>query len=220
MTKLVRFRTLLAMAALMVAPAACSKDSDTRHEADRAAERVNDKVEDLNKPREVAEAADHGAGDLVDRDAVGDRDLEGNPAPKSGTYLHDDRVDGADRNENATELQQATAEFEQKRSVRVQTMRSVHAIAASQAMLINAMAEAYPLVEKDRVELNEKQQIFQMRLDEAGNAIQSLELVEPADWEARSDAATKALERAEDARSDAWDALNDADRIHDRTSMR
>ena len=39
--------------------------------------------------------------------------------------------------------------------------------------------------------------IFQMRLDEAGNAIQSLELVEANDWETRNDAASKALERVE-----------------------
>lgn len=184
MSHLVRFRSVFIGAALLVAPA-CSKETDTKRDVDRAAERVNETASDLREPREV-----------------------------------DDRSELAESQEDADALERASADFMERRSVRVQTMRAVHAIAASQAMVVHALTEAFPLVDQDRAEVSEKLQIFQMRLDEAGNAIQSLELVEPADWESRGDEATRALERVEDAREDAWEALNDADRIGDRTSMR
>ncbi|MBA3454843.1 MAG: hypothetical protein H0T42_17275 [Deltaproteobacteria bacterium] len=244
MTSLTRFRSMLVAASLFAASAACTQKSETRREADRAAEAVKDQVEDLQEEsrdladtaKDKAEIADNGTADMVDRDVIGDRDdtrydsvddvsrdVARNTQSRQD-QIADDVDDVADDakevGKNARELADASSEFRYRKMVRIQTLRAVHAVEASQPMLINAFAQSFPLVEKDRGEVNEKLVIFQMRLDEAGNAIQSLELVEAKDWEVRNDAASKALDRAEDAREEVWESLRDADQIGDRTSMR
>ena len=274
MTSLIRFRSMLVAASLLAASAACTQKSETRKEADRAAEEVRDRTDDLKEEsRELADTAkdrsddinaidevrrsprvaDQGTGDMVDREVVGDRELPGNSAPATGQPMDrganeryesvgevsrdvarksgdpQDRIadglddisdDAKDVGKQAGALADASNEFKYRKMVRIQTLRAVHAVEASQPMLINAFAQSFPLVEKDRAEVNEKLVIFQMRLDEAGNAIQSLDLVEAKDWEARNDAASKALDRVEDAREEVWESLREADQIGDRTSMR
>jgi len=200
MTNLVRFRSFLAAAALVAASTACTEKSETRREADRAARTVNDRVEDLKEEsRDLTETA---------KDRADDVDVE------------DIADEAKDVGKRARQLEDANNEFKYRKMVRIGTLRAVHAVAASQPMLINAFTEAFPLEANDRGQVQEKLVIFQMRLDEAGNVIQSLELVEANDWETRDDAATKALERVEAARDDAWEALAEADRTDDRTSMR
>jgi len=196
MTNLIRFRSVLVAASLLAGSAACTQKSETRREADRAAEAVEDQIEDLKEEsRDLAKTAkDDDVEEIAD--------------------------DAKDVGEHARELANASNEFRYRKMVRIQTLRAVHAVEASQPMLINAFAQALPLVEKDRGEVNERLVIFQMRLDEAGNAIQSLELVDAKDWEARDDAVSKALERVEAAREDVWESLREAERTGDRTSMR
>lgn len=273
MNKLRSLRNVAIAAALLAGTAACDKDNETRKQADRAAENVNDQVEDLredskdlaetaaDKREDVREEANESAKDTVEdmndlRDESTDTKLRRNLGVDDDRVVVRDRVVDTDdlreeakdvdenareriadvRDEardsakdvaedmagvgtNARELSEAQNEFEYRRMVRIQTLRGVHAVGASQPMLINSIATSYPLEASDRAKVNEKLQVFQMRVDEAGNMIQSLEQVGPADWEARNDAATKALERLEDAREDAWEELHDADLI-DTTSMR
>lgn len=251
MTRLFTFRSLLIAAGLFTA-SACSK-SETRGAADRAAENVNNQVEDLQEQsRDLAEMAKDKADDprpnAVDesikqnadgtvettipqrtahdgRDSIGEVSAYvGEKANVAREQVADDLEDIAeeakDVGKNARQLDDAQNEFKYRRMVRIGTLRAVHAVSASQPILINAIATSFPFVDKDRAEVSEKLAIFQMRLDEAGNAIQSLELVEANDWETRNTAATKALDRVEDASDDVWDAIDDADRIGDKTSMR
>lgn len=222
MTNLIRFRSMLVAASLLAGSAACTQKSETRQQADRAAESVKDQVEDLKEEsRDLAETAKDKTDDRVGVGEVSAYVGENAGVAKERLAGADEVADDAkDVGKNARELADASNEFKYRKMVRIQTLRAVHAVEASQPMLINAFAQAFPLVEKDRGEVNEKLLIFQMRLDEAGNAIQSLELVEAKDWEARNDAVSKALERVEDAREDVWESLRDADRTADRTSMR
>ncbi len=231
MSNLIRFRSILVAASLLASSAACTQKSETRREADRAAENVKDQVEDLkNESRDLAESAkESGNAEMVDRDLVDDdRRLPDTTASRTDTVvgraadkgMNEVADDAKDVGKNARELADASNEFKYRKMVRIQTMRAVHAVHASQPNLINAMAQSFPLVEKDRGEVNEKLVIFQMRLDEAGNAIQSLELVEAKDWEVRNDAASKALDRVEDAGDEVWESLKDAERTDGRTSMR
>ncbi len=246
MSSLLRFRSMLVAASLLAGSAACTQKSETRQEADRAAENVKDQTEDLkDESRDLAETAKDKSDDInaiddvirpttepsikgTPRDRVDSVDdvsayVGDNPQPTKERLMDDvdDIADDAkDVGENARELADASNEFKYRKMVRINTLRAVHAVQASQPNLINSMAQAFPLVEKDRGEVNEKLVIFQMRLDEAGNAIQSLELVEAKDWETRNDAASKALERVEDAGEEVWESLKDADRTGDRTSMR
>lgn len=222
MTNLIRFRSMLVAASLLAGSAACTQKSETRQQADRAAESVKDQVEELKEEsRDLAETAKDKTDDRVGVGEVSAYVGENAGVAKERLAGADEVADDAkDVGKDARELADASNEFKYRKMVRIQTLRAVHAVEASQPMLINAFAQGFPLVEKDRGEVNEKLLNFQMRLDEAGNAIQSLELVEAKDWEARNDAVSKALERVEDAREDVWESLRDADRTRDRTSMR
>ncbi len=249
MTRLLTFRSLLIAAGLFTVTA-CDTKSETRKAADRAAETVNHQVEDLEREsRDLAEVAKDRTDDINAIDGTRKQKADGTLEPtlpqrtthdgpdsvaevseyvgkKAGVDervadgLKDIAAEARDVGKNARELDNANNEFKYQRMVRVGTLRSVHAVAASQPMLIHAIATSYPFIDKDRAEVSERLVIFQMRLDEAGNAIQSLELVEASDWETRNDAATHALERVEDARDEVWKAVDDADLISDKTSMR
>lgn len=59
-----------------------------------------------------------------------------------------------------------------------------------------------------------------MRRDETGNLIQGLERVEANEWGDRNKAASDAIMSVDDAREEAWEALDEASQHMDRTSMR
>lgn len=118
-----------------------------------------------------------------------------------------------------TATRDALAEFEYQRMVRVQTLRAVHAIAAAQPVLIGAIASAQAMPQADRARVNEKVALLQMRLDESANLIQSLDGVGPERWVDREREVSDAMNRLEDARADAWEALDEANQL-DQTSMR
>jgi hypothetical protein len=86
-------------------------------------------------------------------------------------------------------------------------------VVATQPMLISTISTQTALTDKARADLAEKMQVFQMRIDEAGNAIEAVQSTDATSFEDRNDDASKAMDRLEDAREDAWEALNDGDRI-------
>jgi gas vesicle protein len=196
--------TYLAIALGLATAAACNKDK-TRDNAESAAEAVQDKTEDLkDESKDLAETAKDKAEDLRDesKDLAEDVKDESKAMMKEGIAARD-----------------AQKEFEYQRLVRIQTLRAVHGIASSQPMLINAIAQSQPLVAADRAKINEKVLLIQMRLDESANLIQALEGVDAANWVDRERVVADAMGRLEDARSDAWEALDEAKHI-DQTSMR
>lgn len=259
MTNFIRFRSVLLGAALVAAPAACNKDTDTANDSDRAAERVRDKVEDLREEsRDVVETArDHRddlrdkAGDkaedtiedvndlkdetrerVADRDDVDETVDEAHDVAENARENRDDVREKAadtaeavidehqDVAEQAMNVKHAQFDFGYARLTRVGTLRAIHGLAQSQPALINAFAHDVELTDKERGLINEKLMIFQNRLDEAGNQLETLATVPAETWEQRHAVANQAMERLEDAREDAWEALHDADRAGDRTSMR
>ena len=119
----------------------------------------------------------------------------------------------------AADLAKAQTTFEVQRETRLATLRSVHSVIASQTRYLGAMATALPLTVPARASVNEKLAVFQMRIDETGNAIQALQTIDAPAWDARHLEVNQAMDRLEDARKDAWKSLSDAKRI-DRTSMR
>lgn len=249
MRNLVRFRNCLFAAALLGGVAACDKNSDTGDRSNFAAEQVKENVEDVHEEsRDLAEVrvedrddavVDNGQADMVDRRAVGERAIAGNSDPVTGNMMDADVHDGVasgvdlekvkridqladeqrDIGKNANELADAQAEFAVQKRARIATLRAVHGVHASQPMLINALVQSFAIEQDDRAEVNEKLQIFQTRLDEAANAIATLDGADVNAWRDRNDTATKAVEAVEDAREDAWDELEDADRVDNRTSM-
>lgn len=255
MTSFKTFRNVFVAAAMLIAPAACNKDK-TGKEADRTAEAVKDKADDLrDEARDVAETSADRREDLTDKAAdkakdtakdvadlakdTADRsakaqernadqaadvrddiqDRRNTVAEKARDNAGDIADEAKDVGNGARKLADAQHDFAYAKMVRVQTLRAIHAVEASQPMLISSFSASLPLVEGDRNLVNEKMQIFQMRLDEAGNQIETLNGVDAASWEQRHDDVNKAMDRLDDAREDAWKALDDAKRL-DRTSMR
>lgn len=124
-----------------------------------------------------------------------------------------------DVGKEANDLRTAEDDFKYNRMVRIQTLRGVHAVASTEPPVINAFASSVPLQPGDKAAIAEQLQIFQMRLDDAANQIQALATVDAGTWDQRSDDVKKAMDRLDDARKDAWKALDGAKRL-DQTSMR
>ena len=207
-----RLGKLFVAAAIAVLPMAC-KD-DVRKDADKAAENVQDQREDLREEsKELKEAIKDTKEDVRDQ-AIADTDMGRELNEKQAENNAEDIADNSKEvAEQAGELKTAEADFAVRRGNRVAQLRSVHSVVASQPMLINTLAGVTALTDKARADLSEKMQIFQMRVDEAGNTIEMLQTTDANGFEDRNDAASKAMDRLEDAREDAWEALNDGDRI-------
>lgn len=115
--------------------------------------------------------------------------------------------------EEQVELVEAESEFERTRALRIAVLRAEYEVIATQPMLISTMAKNFRLTDASRGEINEKLSVFQMRLDEAANFLLGLERADAEVWKERERAATKAMERLEEARKNAWDALDDAPKV-------
>ena len=112
-------------------------------------------------------------------------------------------------------------DFEQRKQARIATLRALHGLFAAEPGLIHALAQVQDVSAADRAHIAERLQIFQTRVDEADNAIESLAIASREDWDRRDAVATHAMERAAEARLDAWEALVDSKRAAPaRTSMR
>lgn len=208
-----RFANLMMATALAVLPAMACKN-ETRKEADQAAENVKDQREDLAEDsKDLKEAVKDQQENLADRNeadtGVG-RSVNNKQIEHNANEIADQSKAIA---ENVGELKTAESTFDLKRYNRAAQLRNIHSVIASQPVLINVLAGVTPLTDKARAELAEKMQVFQMRVDEAGNAIEAIQTADADGFETRNDAAAKALERLNDAREDAWEALNDGDRL-------
>ena len=189
---------------------------------DKAADKAEDTAKDM---KDLAQNTADRTTKALDKSADQANDVKGDIEDRRATVsekARDNARDIADEAKDvgagARKLANAEHDFKYAKMVRVQTLRAVHAVIASQPMLINAFSSSLPIVESDRTLINEKLQILQMRLDDAGNQIETLNGVEAASWDQRHDDVTKAMNRLDDARKDAWKALDDAKRL-DRTSM-
>jgi hypothetical protein len=184
---------MLAVVAAIVAVPACK--SETSREAEKAAENVREQAEDLREEkRELDEER---------------RDISENIAEESKDVVEQSK----DVSKEAEELAGAQDDFNRRKAIRVDELRMLHSVIATQPMLINVFASVEPFTERARASANEKLTLFQMRLDEAANAIEALQSAGSASFEARDDEADEAMNRLEEAREDAWEALHDGDRI-------
>jgi len=192
-----RIGKILMATAIAVLPVACK--NSTRKEADKAAENVKDQREDVKE-------------DVKDLNgAIKDQVKETNET--ANKEMKDVNEQTAELKENVNELNNAEGDFSVRRGARATQLRTIHSVVASQPMLINALSGVTALTDKARATLSEKMQVFQMRVDEAGNAIEAIQAADAAGFEEKNDAAAKAMDRLKDARDDAWEALNDGDRI-------
>jgi hypothetical protein len=108
------------------------------------------------------------------------------------------------------EHRDARYDFEAKRAERVTKLRAVEHVIAVQPQMITTLSNVFPVVE--RADLDDKLATFRLRVDDADKLIQGLQAAAPGDFKDRDDAASKAMDRLDDARKDAWKALKDAKR--------
>ena len=215
-----RLGTLFVATALF--GAACKDGSD----AERAAENLQDQREELaEETRELKEAVHEQGEDQrellesqVDRSS--DR-VAGLPGRSTGR-LNEEEIEHnaneiADESEDiadqAKDVKSAALEFQQQRAERTAALRSLHQVIGAQPNMIQTFAGMMPFTDRAQAELNDRMQTFQMRLDEAGNAIEALDGAEAASFDERDAAARDAIDQLEEARDAAWEALNDGDRI-------
>ncbi len=191
---------------------------------DKAGDKAADTIEDVNDLKKdmhdrVASDTDETVDEAheVADNARDNRDAVREKAADNAKDVSDEMKDVS---KEAADTKHAQFDFGYARLTRVGTLRAVHALALSQPQLINAFAHDVTLNDKERGLVNEKLQILMTRLDEAGNQIEALASVPAETWEQRHDDVNKAMDRLEDARDDAWDALHAAEKANARTSMR
>jgi len=216
---------------------------DLRDESRDVAETATDRRGDLNdKAKEVANDTAKDVNDLAkDVQDRADNDNQKKAIDKDVDQANDLAKDSADRRDDirdkatvvakdvadeqkdvgheARELRDDQDEFKFRRLVRVQTLEGVLGVARAQPALVNAFAHNFGYADADRAQVDEKVQILQSRLDDAANQVKALKQVDAQTWDQRSDDVDKAMDRVEDARKDAWQALKDAKK-NDQTSMR
>jgi hypothetical protein len=110
-----------------------------------------------------------------------------------------------------------SADFAARRQLRARALEAQLQVIATQPMLINTIAQVFPLTEAGRARVTEKLVALQMRFDEAKNQIGLVRTSLPDQLEAADAKATDAMKKLDDARKDAWDALDKAPRT-DRSS--
>ncbi|HEU0032199.1 MAG TPA: hypothetical protein VFQ53_16305 [Kofleriaceae bacterium] len=131
----------------------------------------------------------------------------------SGCREPGSRVERTEQAAKAQELDDAKAEFAHHRALRIGTFRGEHLVARTQPMLVSALASATPLTAAAQADITDKIRVFQLRLDEAGNAIEALRAVPVGAWAEREADVARLLLRLEAARDAAWEALREGTRI-------
>ncbi len=222
MSNLLRIRSFLIAAGVVAGSAACRKDEGAKP-SDHAAEQVKENREDVREEmadveQERREAIDEAREDYPDVDQVRGVDVRGKVADVPGSRIDDIEEEQADVDKNLAELADAEAVFAREKANRLLALAAVRQVLSPQPMLIHTLSQRIAIEQDDRADLDAKLQTFQTRLDEMANAIDNLKGVDAQDWKERNEDVSKAVERARDARDDAWEELHDADR-DDRTSM-
>lgn len=144
-----------------------------------------------------------------------------NPADNAADKAAGSRVDKMTEThkvvEKENDLATASANFEAQREVRVQALQAELGVTKLQPMMINAIADNFPLTADSRADVTDKLQKLQMRLDEATNQVKALEHASSDTFKDADDATRETFDKLHDARKDAWDAVKDAHRT-DRSS--
>lgn len=110
-----------------------------------------------------------------------------------------------------------SADFAARRQTRYRALDAQLQVIATQPIMINAMAKVFPLTEAGRAFVTAKLQTLQMRFDEAKNQVVLVRTSLVDHFSDADEMATAAMRRLDDARKDAWDALDKAPRT-DRSS--
>ena len=146
----------IALVAGLLAASACNSNK-TGREAERAAELVNDKTKEVKEE----------AKDLTDTAIDDKRDKAADVAE-----------DTQDMTKAVKDHDEALGEFAYHKTLRIQTLRAVHAISASQANVMATLNAAFPFIDEDRTRVNEKLTLFKSRIDDSARLVHCLEALD------------------------------------------
>lgn len=124
---------------------------------------------------------------------------------------HDSDIANAveDVNREAGRLARAQDDYANLRALRVASLRAAHSVAASQPLLIQAIAGVKPLSREMRAQLDESLAIFNERLAQTRRSIEELEYVSAADWDRRDADVGRMIADLGIARDASWQAIDD-----------
>src|SRR5688500_14076644 len=148
-------------------------EGEIGRDTENAAERVQKATDHLRHERrelsvEVAERADEvakGRSGVEHVDDVGDE--VGDVAREAG------------------KLAEAQQDFAYLKSLRIQSLRAEHSVAASQPLLIQVLASARGLLPTQMHRVDENLVIFRQRLAQTRDQIEQLQYVPASEWERR-----------------------------------
>ena len=188
---------MLLRIALVASLTAAGCQDKLADKAEDAAERVTKRASHLRHERrelavEVAKRADDRAKGRDPVEHVGDivEQVE-DVAREAGRYA------------------QAEQDFIHLRALRIASLRAEHSVAASQPLLIQAIAGVKTLHPELRTRLDENMQIFRQRLAQTRELIEQLQFASAADWERRDDEVGHAMAGLYLARDASWQALDE-----------
>lgn len=112
----------------------------------------------------------------------------------------------------ASDLEATRGKFEAGRDERTAVLGARAAVMSTEAMVIGVLAQAVPLTRAGQVQLTGRVQVLNVKLAQAAHAIEALGRSDAMHYDELQDAASGALDQAQDARRDAWHALDTAPR--------
>ena len=104
---------------------------------------------------------------------------------------------------------EAEQDFIHLRALRIASLRAEHSVAASQPLLIQAIAGVKALRPERQQRLDDNMKIFRQRLAETRKMIEQLQFASAADWEHRDDEVGRAMAGLYLARDASWQALDE-----------
>jgi hypothetical protein len=115
---------------------------------------------------------------------------------------------GADRvARRAIQAAKADQEFELRRDLVVRGLRAKHDVIAHDMPMLAALASSMQVDDDAHAKMRESLTGFQIRVDDAGLAIDDLETVPAATWKPHERAVDDDMRRLEHARAEAWHAI-------------
>ena len=181
---------------IMIFLAAC--EGNLADKTENAADRVEKAQNHLRHERrqlavEVAERAD---------------DRATNPGrADSKEHVEDIADEVGDVSREAGKLAEAQQDFAYLKSLRIQSLRAEHSVAASQPLLIQVLASARGLLPTAMRRVDENLIIFRQRLKETRDLIEQLQYVTASEWERKDDEVARAMAALFIARDTSWQAL-------------
>ena len=129
-----------------------------------------------------------------------------------------DNKSASDVRDDMKDLDKSNADFAAKKDLRVQILRSVHALDVAQLAMLRGMPQTLAYTAAGEADINSKLTDATTALDNAGRMIEALPSATADEWNAKDDEVSAAMTRLNVAIQDAQTTVRDAPRQTPTTS--